>query len=443
MAAMATAYPQIEFEQRKLKNGLQVILSVDHSMPLVAVNLWYDVGSRNEEKGKTGLAHLFEHMMFEGSANVAKGEHFKYVEASGGANNASTAEFRTNYFEWAPSEHLETLLWLEADRLGGLPNALNQKTLDNQRDVVKNERRQVMDNTPYGSWLERVSQTLFDEGHPYHHEVIGSMDDLDAASLKDVKDFFQTHYAPNNAVLTIVGDFDPVQALKWVEKYFGGIPLSNKIPTQPEVDVPLTLGGERRETRRERVSLPGVFLAYRSPGLETREHDVLVVAGAVMSLGRGSRMYQRLVKEQIALQAQFLTLPQPGVSKTVVLGISRPGVFDDILEAALLKVIDSLKSEDVTQEELARAKAQIERSFLDGITTAFQKADLLSGAAVLFKDPGKANQQLADLLSVTPAEIKKVAAEVLIPDNRSVITYLPKPPDPKKRDKRRERYGSR
>lgn len=434
MAPVATAYPKIEFTDERLKNGLRLVMSVDNLVPIVAVNLWYNVGSRNEVPGKTGLAHLFEHMMFEGSANLKKGEHFKLVSSVGGANNASTSNFRTNYFEWAPSHELELLLWLEADRMGSLGEALNQKTLDNQRDVVKNERRQVMDDQPYGTWTEQAMNSIFPEAHPYHHSVIGSMEDLSAASLKDVKDFFRAHYAPNNAVLSIVGDFDPKQARAWVEKYFGKIAKA-KIPPSPEVELPLTLGGENRKTLRDRVPVPGVFIVYRSPGEGTRESDVMTVAGAVLGLGRGSRMYQRLVREQVALQASFLTLTQPGVSMSVAVGIAGPGIFNEVVEAELLKVVDSLKTEAVTNEELARAGAQLERQIMDQLSTVASRADWLSEHATLFGDPGKVNERLPELLSVTADEIKKVASEVLTKENRSVITYLPKPPDPKKAKK--------
>ena len=427
MSAISTAYPKIEFSDERLKNGLRLVMSVDGLIPIVAVNLWYNVGSRNEAPTKTGLAHLFEHMMFEGSANLKKGDHFKLIQSIGGTNNASTAAFRTNYFEWAPAHELELMLWLEADRMGGLLQALNQETLDNQRDVVKNERRQTSENQPYGTWIEETTNTLFPEGHPYHHTVIGSMEDLSAASLKDVKDFFSTYYAPNNAVLSIVGDFDPEEARGWVEKYFGKIAPNPKIPSAPEVDVPFDLGSEVRKMVRDRVPVPGVFMNFRAPADGTRESDVLTVASAVLGLGRGSRMYQRLVREQVALQANFLINPQPGVSWAVAIGIAAPGIFNEVLEAEMTKVIDSLKNEPVTEDELIRAKAQLERTIIDRMTTRASRADWLSENAMMFGDPGRINDRLPELMSITPEEIRKVASEVLTERNRSVVTYLPKP----------------
>ncbi len=436
MPAVATT-PDIEFTEERLKNGLHLIMSVQRLVPVVAVNLGYNVGSRNDTSGKTGLAHLFEHMMFEGSAHLAKGEHFRMVNSVGGSGNASTSTYRTNYFNIAPSHELELLLWLEADRMGGLLEAVKQTTLDNQRDVVKNERRQRYENPPYGTWTEKALSTIFPEGHPYHHSVIGSMDDLSAASVKDVKDFFRTHYVPNNVALSIVGDFDPKQARTWVTKYFGTIPANRKIPNQPEVDLPLTLGGEARESVRDRVPVPGVFAAYRSPGEGTRENEVMTVAGAVLGLGRGSRMYQRLVREQFALDAAFFTLSQPGVSMSVALGIARPGFFNEVIEAELLKVVDSLKTEDVTEDELARAKAQLERVIIDGLTTVSAKADWLTYHANLFGDPARANERLPELMSIRADEIKKVASQILVSENRCLLTYLPKPPKPKKLKERR------
>lgn len=435
MSVSVSTYPNIEFAEDRLKNGLRLVMSVDRLVPIVSVNLWYDVGSKNEVAGKTGLAHLFEHMMFEGSVNVKKGEHFRFMNSVGGSNNASTSQVRTNYFEWAPSHELELMLWLEADRMGGLLEALNQKTLDNQRDVVKNERRQTTENTPYGTVFEEATASIFPEGHPYHHSVIGSMDDLSAATLNDVKSFFSAHYAPNNAVLSIVGDFDPKQARAWVETYFGGIQTS-KIPASLELELPLELGTEVRKSLRDRVPVPGVFVNYRSPADGTRENDVMAVASAVLGLGRGSRLYQRLVREQLALQADCFTASQPGISMWTAFGIATPGIFNEILEAELLKVIDSLITETVTEDEMARAKAQLERTIIDQVSTVAARADWLSGQATMFGDPGRVNEILPQLMSVTSEEINKVASEVLRKQNRSVITYLPKPPYVKKSRKR-------
>src|SRR5918996_5603344 len=229
----ADAKVDIPFERHQLANGLRVVLSPDASAPVVAVNLWYAVGSRNERPGRTGFAHLFEHMMFQGSANVAETAHFAYIEKAGGSLNGSTWLDRTNYFETVPAHYLELGLWLESDRMGFLLPAMTQEKLDNQRDVVKNERRWRVDNQPYGDWDERLQALLYPAEHPYHHSVIGSMEDLDAASLQDVEEFFRTYYAPNNAVLTVCGDFDRGNALELINRYFGTLPRGPEVPPVP------------------------------------------------------------------------------------------------------------------------------------------------------------------------------------------------------------------
>ncbi|HEX9109782.1 MAG TPA: insulinase family protein, partial [Longimicrobiales bacterium] len=255
---------QIPIEEHRLENGLRVVLSHDPSAAVVAVNLWYAVGSRNERPGRTGFAHLFEHMMFQGSAHVPETAHFALVEKAGGSLNGSTWLDRTNYFETLPSNYLELALWLESDRMGWLLDALTQEKLDNQRDVVKNERRWRVDNQPYGDWDERIQAMVYPPEHPYHHSLIGSMEDLDAASLEDVEQFFRTYYAPNNAVLTIAGEFDPSEALRLVREYFGPIPAGPPLPPIPgTVDIPLSIGRELRETVYQDVSLPRAFAAYR------------------------------------------------------------------------------------------------------------------------------------------------------------------------------------
>src|SRR5260221_3432088 len=238
--------PTVSFTDERLPNGLRLIVAEDHLAPVVAVNIWYNVGSKNEVPGKTGFAHLFEHVMFQGSRNVAKAEHIALVQAAGGTMNGTTWLDRTNYFETMPSHQLELALWLEADRMGTLLDALSQENLDNQREVVKNEKRWSYDNRPDGSWNEQLQAHLFPPEHPYHHTTIGSMEDLDAASVDDVKEFFRTWYAPNNAVLAIAGDFEPGQVLAWANRYFGGIPANPAIPTLPDMSLPPSLGEERR-----------------------------------------------------------------------------------------------------------------------------------------------------------------------------------------------------
>src|SRR5512146_1744406 len=256
---------QIPIETYRLSNGLQVTLSRDNTAPIVAVNLWYHVGSANEREGRTGFAHLFEHMLFQGSEHVGANEHFELIQRAGGTLNGSTWLDRTNYFEVVPSNQLELVMWLEANRMGRLLPAMTQEKLDTQRDVVKNERRWSVDNQPYGTWWERLPALCFPPGHPFHHSLIGSMEDLSAASLEDVAEFFRTYYTPDNAVLTIAGDFESAQARALVETHFGPIPRGIGRPALPPMDLLRTFGEWKRETVADDVMLARVFLAFRAP----------------------------------------------------------------------------------------------------------------------------------------------------------------------------------
>lgn len=263
----------IPIQRFRLDNGLRVIFSRDPDVPVVAMNLWYDVGSRNERPGRTGFAHLFEHMMFQGSEHVPEVVHFALIEQAGGSLNGSTWLDRTNYFETLPARYLELGLWLESDRMGWLLPAMTQEKLNNQRDVVKNERRWRVDNQPYGDWDERLQALVYPPEHPYHHSVIGSMEDLDAASLEDIEQFFRTYYAPNNAVLTVCGEFDPEDARGLVEAYFGEIPEGPPVPPIPgTTEIPAARGQAVREVVQQDISLPRVYLAFRIPPYGEEEH---------------------------------------------------------------------------------------------------------------------------------------------------------------------------
>src|ERR687893_3020789 len=281
-----------------LPNGLRVTLSEDHTAPIVAVNLWYHVGSANERPGRTGFAHLFEHMLFQGSENVGTNEHFELVQRAGGTLNGSTWLDRTNYFETVPSNQLAIALWLEADRMGRLLPAMTQEKLNNQRDVVKNERRWSVDNQPYGTWWERLPALCFPAEHPFHHSLIGSFEDLDAASVEDVSEFFATYYTPDNAVLSIAGDFDPDEARRLVQEYFGPIPRGRGKPPLPDMSLPPTFGAPRREVVPDDVMLPRLFLAFRSPAFGTADYYAASVCAAVLGMRKGSRLHRALVRER-------------------------------------------------------------------------------------------------------------------------------------------------
>jgi len=419
--------PVVPFTDERLPNGLRLIISEDHLVPVVAVNVWYDVGSKHEQPGRTGFAHLFEHVMFQGSRHVAKAEHIALVQAAGGTMNGTTWLDRTNYFETMPSHQLELALWLEADRLATLLDALSQENLDNQRAVVKNEKRNSYDNQPYGSWQEKMLGHLYPPEHPYHHPTIGSMEDLDAASLEDVSAFFRTYYAPNNAVLSIVGDVDPAQARAWAERYFGPIPANPAIPPFAVDPLPMTLGGERRETVEDRVPLPRIYAAYRAPAIGDERLYALEIAAQVLAGGKGSRLHRRLVREgRIAQDVAIFLLPfASGPSVLVGWATVRPDATREAVEAGLLEEVARLASEEITEDELLRAKALIETDELGSLQRVSERADRLGMYATLLDEPDEVNRQLDRYLAVTAADVRAACAALLVEHNRVVLTYVP------------------
>jgi zinc protease len=417
----------VPYDERKLENGLRVVLSRDASVPVVAINLWYGVGSRNERPGRTGFAHLFEHMMFQGSENVPETVHFALVEKAGGTLNGSTWLDRTNYYETLPSHYLELGLWLEADRMGGLLPAMTQEKLDNQRDVVKNERRWRVDNQPYGDWDERIQALVFPPDHPYHHSVIGSMADLDAASLSDVEAFFRTYYTPNNAVLTLCGDFDPDRALSLVERYFGPIPAGPAVPPIPgRTAIPARLGREPREVVEQEISLARLFLANRIPPYGGPGHAPAIVASTILTSGKASLLYRTLVRErQLAQDVVSYAFPIVlGTSMMVMWATARPGVERVALEDAVLEQVAALRT--VESADVERAIGLIEAHRLIELEHVDERADQLSMNATLFDDPGRINTELDELRAVTVDEVRAFANEYLGEDNRAVLWYVPK-----------------
>jgi predicted Zn-dependent peptidase len=414
-------------EQARLDNGLRVVVSPDPTVPVVAVNLWYDVGSRHEPAGQTGFAHLFEHLMFEGSVHVAKAEHMRLIQGCGGSLNATTNPDRTNYFQTVPAEHLELALWLEADRMGGLVPALTQETLDNQREVVKNERRQRYENVPYGdAWL-RLLPLLYPPGHPYHHATIGSMADLDAADLATFRAFHATYYVPNNAVLTVVGDAQPGEVFALAEKYFGALPARPDIPPAPDGTLPQTPAGPIAESVVADVPAPRVYLAHRSYPFGTPGYDATTVLAAVLGQGRGSRIYRQLVDgsrlaQPDSAQAYGVDLahaPAPLIATVT----ARPGVGLQTLTSALAAVLDELAHDGVTEAEVDRAKAMLTTRWWRRMSTVGGRADELSRYATQFGDPALAGARLPAWLAVTAAQVADVAEEVLDPDERVTLTY--------------------
>jgi predicted Zn-dependent peptidase len=413
--------------EHRLDNGLRLVLSEDHLTPVAAVCLWYDVGSRQEVKGRTGLAHLFEHLMFQGSAQVTGNGHFELVQGAGGSLNGTTSFERTNYFETMPAHQLELALWLEADRMGSLLAALDEESMENQRDVVKNERRQRYDNVPYGTAFERLTALAYPEGHPYHHIPIGSMADLDAATLDDARAFFGANYAPNNAVLAIVGDIDPDQALAWVEKYFGSIPsYDGKMPPR-DGTLPDIIGKELREEILEEVPARALMAAYRLPRDGTRECDAADLALTVLGGGMSSRLYNRLVRrDRTAVTAGFGLLRLAGAPSLGWLDVKASGGAEiPQIEAAVDEELARLGAEAPTAEEMERAQALLEREWLDRLGTVAGRADELCRYAVLFGDPQLAFTAVNRIFDVTAEEVRAVAMARLRPDNRAVLVYEP------------------
>jgi zinc protease len=419
----AQSVPRIQFEKLTLPNGLEVILHEDHSTPIVVVNTWYKVGSGDEKPGRTGFAHLFEHVMFTGSGHVPYGVHDRLTEGVGGGNNGSTTNDRTNYYEIVPSNYLESALWLESDRMGFLLDALDTTKLNAQRDIVKNERRESVDNQPYGRADEIISAATYPATHPYSWPVIGSMTDLSAASEKDVKDFFRLYYAPNNATLTIAGDFDPVQAKRWIAKYFGDIPRGKPI-TRPNVK-PVTLAEEKRLVLEDRVQVPRLYLSWPSVGATHDDDLALDVLGSVLSGRRTARLTKALVFDQqsaASVSAGQSTNENVGDFQIVI--TPRPGHSLEELRLATDSIIERLKREGPTADEVQRAKAGIELGFVRNLESNLGKAEQLADGLVMHGDAGYFRTDYRRAQAVSPADVKRVANTYLT-RGRVVLSIVP------------------
>ena len=410
--------------EHTLTNGLRVVVSPDPSVPNVTVNIWVGVGSRHETVGRTGFAHLFEHLMFQGSRSVASGEHFEALMAQGGRLNATTWFDRTNYFETVPKGALELALWLEADRHGHLLDAVNQANLDNQRDVVKEEKRQRYDNQPYGNALIDVYAAVFPDGHPYHHSTIGSMEDLDAASVDDVHAFFRRHYAPDNTVLTLCGDVTPDDGFALVETYFGAIEPHPE-PRRGPVDALAPLSEPVRVERRESVPNDRLHIAFRLPVDETADFNAVSLALDALGGLASSRLVRRLVrKEQTALGAHATSWGfVDGVSLGFIVVDVDTEADTDAVEAAVLEELETFALEGPTVAEMEAALAQAERGWLSMLASQEERADTLSHYTLLHGDPTFINTHLDRLRAVTPAQVQAAAATWLRPESRAVVTY--------------------
>jgi zinc protease len=422
-----SAHPDLDlsFQRHKLDNGLRVILHRDARLPLVTVNLWYHVGSKNERPGRTGFAHLFEHMLFQGSQNVGTNDHFRYIQQVGGVANGSTWYDRTNYYETLPAHQLELGLWLESDRMGFLLPAITQENLDNQRDVVMNERRQRVENQPYGRAGERLHELLYPADHPYHWPVIGYMEDIAAATLEDVQTFFRTYYTPNNAVLTVAGDIDPDDALAKIDRYFGEIPPG---PPVPPVEVPrLPLGGEQREVMEDNVRLPRLYLGYRAPAYGRHEWYVADLLTSVLTGGKSSRLFQDLVYDrQIAQDVGVYVSPYEEVSTFMIISTARPGVEIGTLEQALLEHIDRVASEPPSATEIERARNRMLTEYYTSLQKLDNRADLLSQFTTYFDDPGGVEREVDRYLEIDGNDLRDFAARYLSESGRVSLRVVPR-----------------
>jgi len=429
IAALAgQVLPQIPIETYSLGNGLRVILSPDHSSQVVTVNVWYNAGSRNEVRGRTGFAHLFEHMMFQGSANVKKGDHFALVERAGGQTNATTAEDRTNYFEMLPSNRLNLGLWLEADRMRSL--AVTDSNLVNQREAVKEERRLQVDNQPYrgvlfeGIYAQQDSATCF----PYAHSIIGSMADLNAARAPDVKAFFDLYYTPNNATLVVAGDFAPAEARDLVARYFGDIPRG---PEPPAVvcEARFNTGLVRRPWPDPKATLPGTFVSYQIPAYDHPDYPAVALLGTMLGQGESSRLNRIVVREKQLAQAAFAFVnsqaPRRGPGVFLVATIANQGVSAEALERAMAEVIGDLAGNGVPAAELDKAKNGYLATKIQQQQISLFLAEAIQEATMFLGDPNQVNTDPSRYLAVTTDDVRRVAAKYLVPDNSLVLLVTP------------------
>jgi zinc protease len=418
----AQTAPKIVFTDTRLANGLRVIVAEDHAAPVYSIAVHYNVGSRDERAGRTGFAHLFEHMMFKGSENVGPGEHFLLVFNSGGSMNGTTSKDRTLYFETLPSNQLDLGIYLEADRMRSL--AITTENLDNQRNAVQEERRLGVDNQPYGRTFEAVDELAYDNP-AYEHSVIGSMADLDAASVDDVASFFRTYYAPNNAVVTIVGDVDAKTTIEKVRQAFESIPSQ---PPAPKVDMTEpTQTEERRRTLEDPLArLTRLDVVFKVPPRLAADDDAVQVLGTVLSSGRSSRFYQQIVREQqlaVNISAGRDGALGPGLFRVVA--TLAPGKSVEALEAAIYQEIEKVKAGPIAEWEMEKARNNATRAVVAGLTSSLQRAIQLADYAASFGDPGLINLRIDRIAKVTAADVQRVAGAYMTPQNRTVVTTVP------------------
>lgn len=412
----------IQFEEYTLDNGLHVILHEDHTTPIVAVTVLYHVGSKNEVAGRTGFAHFFEHLLFEGSENIGRGEYMKIIAKTGGALNANTTQDRTFYYEVLPSNQLELGLWMESERM--LHAKINVEGVETQREVVKEEKRQRIDNQPYMSFQAKIFDHAF-PGTPYEWVPIGSMDDLNAAQLSEFIDFYKKFYVPNNATLSIAGDIDPKQAKKWIEMYFGGIPKGAPV-VQPELSIPPVNPGENREVVYDNIQLPGIFMGYRTPGQTENDAYAVSMLAQVLAQGASSRLYKRLVdEEQSAVTVVAFPYQLEKAGMLISLALASQGHSIEELEKSILEEVEKLKSEPIGEREFQKLQNQIENGFVSSNSSMAGIAESLADYHTYYGDANLINTEIDRYRKITPADLQRVAQKYFVDANKVVLEYRP------------------
>ncbi|MEM1177163.1 MAG: pitrilysin family protein [Acidobacteriota bacterium] len=418
--------PPLHFpiSRHRLGNGLQIVLQPDRSVPLVAVNLWYHVGSKNESPGKTGFAHLFEHLLFQGSANVGTNDHFRLVQKAGGVANGSTWYDRTNYFETLPSHQLELGLWLESDRMGYFLPAITSEKLENQRQVVMNERRQRVDNQPYGRAVESLYEALFPVDHPYRWPVIGYMEDIEAATLDMVEDFFATYYTPSNAVLTLAGDFDEDEALRLIGRYFAEIDAGGPIE-RPQIEA-ISLDGEQRRELTDHVKVPRIYSSYHAPRYGDDSWYAAQLLARVLSGGKSSVLYDDLVvNRRLAQDVGAYILPTECTATFSVVATAKPDADPAELDRALLDHLDRVAQESVPQDALDRARNGLVAAHYHELQGVAERADMISQFTTYFDAPEQAAGKIDRIQQLGRDDLQAFAQSYLANHQRAVVTVLP------------------
>lgn len=414
---------RIEFREFDLENGLHVIMHQDHSTPIVAINITYHVGSKNEQPNRTGFAHFFEHLMFEGSEYIERGEFDEYVNNAGGVNNAGTSFDQTMYYELLPSNQLELGLWLESERL--LHLRIDSMGVETQRSVIKEERRSLFDNQPYGSFLEEVFSNSF-TAHPYRWVPIGDVQYIDEARLGEFLEFHDHFYVPENGVLVIAGDIDYEETRELVKRYFADIPRGGHTIYRPDIDEP-TQTAEVRKTVYDNIQLPGIFIAYHSPALGDPDYYAVEMLQTLLAGGQSSRLYKSLVdKQQLALDASAVPLALEDAGLFIILGIANMGINLEEIEAAIEEEIEKVKSDGLEEREFLKLRNQTENSFISQNTTMSGISTSLADYYTFFRDANLINTEINDYLAVTAEDIVEATRKYLVPENRVVLHYLPK-----------------